>query len=97
MYIFVFLYLTSSDTVLHTVLVSVRPPPSPPHTHKHVLFFLFSFSNLDPSLSKFTRELKIRVKGVLKNLLTYIEMLIVCDCMNRVLAAEKHKNYRQRC
>ena len=46
--------------VLHTVLVSVHLAPSPPHTHTHKHFF----SNLDPSLSKFTRELKIRVKGL---------------------------------
>ena len=39
-------------------------------------------SNSDSSLSKFTRELKIRVIGfVLKRLLIYIEMLSVCVCM----------------
>ena len=39
-------------------------------------------SNLDSSLLKFTRELQIRVIGfVLKRLLTYTEMLIVCVCM----------------
>ena len=55
----VFLYLTSTDTVWHTVLVSVCPLPLHTHTHTHKYFF----SNLDSPLSKFTRELKIRVGG----------------------------------
>ena len=70
------LYLISTDTVLHTVLVSVCSPLLSTHTQT------FFFSLLGIPLSKFTRELKIRVKGlVLKRLLTYFEMLIVCVCM----------------
>ena len=46
--------------VLHTDLVSVHLAPLP-STHTRTNIF---FSNLDPFLSKFTRELKIRVKGL---------------------------------
>ena len=56
------LYLTSNDTVLYTVLVSVLSPAPPLHTHTHTQNIFFS--NLDPSLSKFTRELKIRVNDL---------------------------------
>ena len=36
----------------------------------------------------------MRVLGfVLKKSLTYFEMLIICVCTLRVLAAGKHKNY----
>ena len=55
--------------------VSALPLPST-HTQQTL------FSNLDNSLSKFNRELKIRVIGfVQKRLLEYIEMLIVSVCM----------------
>ena len=92
----IFLYLTSTDTVLHTVFGVNALLLLSTHTHTHTHTNIF-FSNLDFSLSKFTGELKIRVKGfVLKRLLTYIEMLIVCVCVSRDLAAEKHKNYSHR-
>ena len=40
----VFLYLTSTDTVWHTCLVLVCPPPLHTHTYTNIFFFKFRFS-----------------------------------------------------